>query len=128
MELRHTGSARGRCQETRTKLVLAAYCKPQVRFFVLLSVVQNMNSYFYQKFVNINSSILISSFIKSFNVYLCIVSRFRMTCQKYKLLYKKKLSQKSVSDKVQKEIDKYEEILDVLNITIWRKQAEIEVR
>ena len=51
-----------------------------------------------------------------------------MTCQKYKLLYKKKLSQKSVSDKAQKEIDKYEEILDVLNITIWRKQAEIEVR
>ena len=44
------------------------------------------------------------------------------------LLYKQKLSHKQVSDKIQKEIDKYEESLDVVNITIWRKQAEIEVR
>ena len=51
-----------------------------------------------------------------------------MTCHKYMLLYKEKLSHKSVSDKVQKEIAQYEEVLDVLNITIWRKQAEIEVR
>lgn len=50
-----------------------------------------------------------------------------MTCHKYMLLYKTKLSNKKISDKVQKEIDQYEEILDVLNITIWRKQAEIEV-
>ncbi|CAB3980345.1 Hypothetical predicted protein [Paramuricea clavata] len=52
----------------------------------------------------------------------------RMNCHKYLLLYKEKLSHKSVSDKVQKEIDHYEEILDVLNITIWRKQAEIETK
>jgi predicted CopG family antitoxin len=51
-----------------------------------------------------------------------------MNCHRYLLLYKEKLSHKSVSDKVQKEIDHYEEILDVLNITIWRKQAEIEVQ
>lgn len=51
----------------------------------------------------------------------------RMTCHKYMLLYKKKLSEKKISDRVLKEIEKYEEILDVLNITIWRKQAEIEV-
>jgi predicted CopG family antitoxin len=43
------------------------------------------------------------------------------------VLYKEKLSHKSVSEKVQKEIDQYEKTLDVLNITIWRKQAEIEV-
>ena len=43
------------------------------------------------------------------------------------LLYKKKLSQKKISDQLQKDIDEYEKNLDVLNITIWRKQAEIEV-
>ena len=55
-------------------------------------------------------------------------SCLRMTCHEYMKLYKEKLSHKKVSEKVEKKIEQYEEILDVLNITIWRKQAEIEVR
>ena len=48
-------------------------------------------------------------------------------CHKYKKLYKQKLSNKKIPENVEKEIEQLEEALDVLNITICRKEAEIEV-
>ena len=50
-----------------------------------------------------------------------------MMCYNYKKLYKEKLSHKKIPDKTEKELEKLEEALDVLNITIFRREAEREV-
>ncbi|XP_046845034.1 uncharacterized protein LOC124438866 [Xenia sp. Carnegie-2017] len=56
------------------------------------------------------------------------IVQHRMNCHKYMNLYKQKLSHKKICENTQKEIDHYEKILDVLNITIWRRQAKIETK
>lgn len=52
----------------------------------------------------------------------------RVMCHKYKTLYKEKLSKKSISEKTEKELELLEKDLDVLNITICRREAEMETK
>ncbi|XP_076324166.1 LOW QUALITY PROTEIN: intermembrane lipid transfer protein VPS13A-like [Tachypleus tridentatus] len=49
------------------------------------------------------------------------------TCCKYKDLYKEKLLSKKLSQNIQQQIDDCENKLDVFNITLMRRQAEIDV-
>lgn len=52
----------------------------------------------------------------------------RRLCRLYKDLYKLKLSQSKLNNDQVKELEDCERILDVFNITLARKQAEMEVR
>ena len=51
----------------------------------------------------------------------------RARCQKYKVAYKAKLENK-LNGGLSKEIEECERILDIINITLVRRQAEMEVR
>ncbi|KAG1695557.1 Vacuolar protein sorting-associated protein 13 [Nymphon striatum] len=55
------------------------------------------------------------------------IKNHRDLCRKYKNLYKVKLAHKKVSKADQEIIKECEEALDLINLTILRKQAEVEV-
>ncbi|XP_022255667.1 vacuolar protein sorting-associated protein 13A-like [Limulus polyphemus] len=55
------------------------------------------------------------------------MQQHRKTCQKYKDLYKQKLVSKKLSQNIHQQIDDCENYLDVFNITVVRRQAEVDI-
>ncbi|XP_022258714.1 vacuolar protein sorting-associated protein 13C-like [Limulus polyphemus] len=55
------------------------------------------------------------------------MQQHRQTCCKYKDLYKEKLLSKKLSQNIRQQIDDCENKLDVFNITLMRRKAEVDV-
>lgn len=56
------------------------------------------------------------------------IKQHRDTCRTYKAAYKKKLTSKKIPSDLQKTLEMCEKSLNVFNITMLRRQAEVEVK